>query len=146
VGLEGGPASACRSGWVKADGVTPLKAAAAPAAKGAGLACKLYEPPRLTLTENIDPLKVAETKFITVKGKLADADGLKDLYISVNKDKVFYQAYAKPSSATAPDHADPSTQTSDFEAIVPLKKGLNSISFVARDRDDFFEQVPMIVL
>lgn len=138
----------CKSGWVAATSLAAMKQV--PAKLPGPVTCKLFAPPQISLApESMVTSKVVETKFLNLKGKLRDSDSIKDLYIIVNKDKVFYQAYVdtkrdgdKPQKVSAAQ----AVKEADFDAILPLQKGVNNILIIARDDDNFFDQVRMVVL
>jgi carboxyl-terminal processing protease len=111
-----------------------VTAAKAPRLSGAVAEVWQREPPRITL--NPDPLKgapVVETDTWHLSGSAflppsADPSArLRDLFIMVNDQKIFFKV--QPENAT--------TTRMDFATDVPLKPGINLVAVFAREDEEF---------
>jgi hypothetical protein len=81
-------------------------------------------PPELT----IDKLaRVVRSEHILLRGKASDESRVRDVYIMVGNNKVFFKPSREPGSSEI-----------SFEAEVPLKNGLNYVSVVAEETSDLF--------
>jgi carboxyl-terminal processing protease len=131
--------NSCKFGWVpSSSGLQSIKIEATAKKTLRNILCHMSEPPKITLTNKLPQEQVSTTQFVTLRGKLEDDTQVKDLYINVNKDKVFYQAYSLANKGQQSDNT--------FEAIVPLQKGVNNVVITARDKDDFFDQYRLVLL
>lgn len=115
VPMEGG------FGWVKAREVLPVTA---PSGSGAVAAVEPAGPPVIELAES-----AVETreKALTLAGAVSGRREVRDLLIYVNDRKVFFQTNA------AEKLGDPFR----FRAQVPLEEGVNRITVVAREDEDY---------
>lgn len=80
---------------------------------------QLYKPPVINISP---PPKVSLVPTINLKGMIMDDDAVKDYYLFEDDKKIYYKAIPEPS-------ADAS-----FDIEIPLKKGNNTITFIARDQ------------
>jgi len=98
----------------------------------------VYVPARRPATIEFDGQvggRVVETDSVVLSGAV-HGRVLRDMYVILNDEKVFYEAAPKPQVAkvvmsewTAPDDAAVKLR---FEQVLPLKEGLNKILVVAR--------------
>ncbi|MCB0272568.1 MAG: PDZ domain-containing protein [Bdellovibrionales bacterium] len=61
---------------------------------------------------------------LTIKGAIADNASIKDMYVFVNDEKIYYHLYAQ------------SKDQQNFEITIPLNEQQNTVQIVARDQDD----------
>jgi carboxyl-terminal processing protease len=108
-----------RFGWVEAAALEP--ASGPPAEATAELA--INSPPGLVIEE---VARVVRQPAIRIRGRAHDESRVRDVYVFVGEDKVFF----KPNT----DSARPGVL--EFEAELPLEKGLNYITVVAEETAD----------
>jgi hypothetical protein len=96
----------------------------------------IFNPP--TIQTKADELAFKETldRFVQIKGRIVDDEKSKDLYILVNGKKVYYHNFLIPGD---------SKSKTDFDALIPLEKGMNRIYLVARDDQDLVFQKNFVV-
>ncbi len=126
----------CRQGWVQKQTLVAPEKPKSVTATAKNYSCAWNEPPSLLLSQEFKPKSVAQSRLFTLKGKVQDDQDVKDLYITVNDEKAFYQAF----------DANKLAKEGAFEAILPLKKGTNSIYIIARDGQDLIDQQRLIIL
>ena len=144
-GVELDPSSAaCKTGWVKASQLAV--ASDSPVKSVRSIKCARREPPKVIVDATVPTNKIAPSKFLSLKGKLLDDKNVKDMYILVNKEKVFYQAFPDNKGKTKVRGSGADKRKAEFEAILHLEKGTNNIIIVARDTEDFFDQHRMVIL
>lgn len=115
-------------GWVRADTVSPN------AAKGGDAITRVSPagPPVITFNEQ----REAHTDAMTLQGSVSSGNVVKDLLVYVNNRKVFFKSNA---SNQAPK------DSLDFSVRVPLDKGVNTITVVAREDNELLSRRTMIV-
>jgi carboxyl-terminal processing protease len=121
-----------RHGWVAASEVEPAQATKI---AGAGAEVWQREPPRIAVAP--DPAQgapVVEGEKLHLEGSASVASGvpgartrLRDVFIFVNEQKVFFKVVPESGGAT---HVD-------FAADVPLKAGNNVVTVYAREDEEF---------
>ncbi|MCI0670977.1 MAG: peptidase S41, partial [Myxococcaceae bacterium] len=96
-----------------------------------------HAPPRITL-DNLpaDGAVVADGERFTLSGSVSDPEGLLDMYVLVNDQKVFFKT-VDPKSGDA--------KSLRFTADFPLKEGNNNVLVVARESTDFGNRRTLIV-
>lgn len=119
-------------GWVSAEAVTTLPAGVAPSGTGAVAAVEPTGPPVIELAEN-----AVETRdrAMTLAGAVSGPRAVQDLLIYVNDRKVFFQSNA---GTTLGDDFR-------FSAKVPLEEGVNRITVVAREDEDYASRRTLII-
>jgi carboxyl-terminal processing protease len=80
------------------------------------------------------------TASIPLKGTASDSNAMRDLYIFVNDQKVFYQA-AKEAGA-----GKDGIYRQSFETTLPLKVGTNTVTIIAREDEETSSQAKFVVL
>ncbi len=108
-----------RIGWIDRREVTANQAAEA----NPSLDFVLNAPPRLSIDETE---QVVRSDTITLKGRVSDDKNVRDVYIFVDEQKVFFKSNT--------DATDPTEVT--FEAELPLKHGVNYVMIVAEETSD----------
>ncbi|MEW5855373.1 MAG: MXAN_5808 family serine peptidase [Myxococcota bacterium] len=101
--------------------VAPGKDAPKPAA-GSISYTLLHRAPEMSVTAPAPGMATKEGT-LTLTATVTDARGLRDAFIFVNDQKVFFRPLGGPAGAGKP---------STFEATLPLKKGTNVVNVVAR--------------
>ncbi len=96
----------------------------------------VFEPPKIETKADELAFKETESRFLKIQGSVVDDVSSKDFYILVNGKKVYYSNF---KTATAPQ------KSADFDALVPLEKGMNRIHLVARDNQDLIFQRNFVV-
>jgi carboxyl-terminal processing protease len=127
-----------RFGFVAAAQAKPVKA---PRAGSVALSWQ-REPPRITLSP--DPAKGAPvvegdtlklTGSATVPASSDEATRLRDVFVYVNDQKVFFRVVPDESTATK----------LDFQTDLPLKPGQNVVTVVAREDEEFQARRTLVV-
>jgi len=117
-------------GWIAAHEVTEAKKEK-PLAKSTFKFKWQFETPTIQLDAKHQPLLHTKEKY-TVKGRVQNNVMLKDMYILVNNEKVYYKKLRYFSK-----HA--------FKVPVKLKKGRNRITIIAREAVGFANQLSLTV-
>ncbi len=91
-------------------------------AVGAALS-KTFSVPEVMLKQAYDDV-VVEAAEVTIEGAVSDAELVRDCYVSVNNNKVFYAKAAAGAKKL------------EFKAKVPLEEGDNVVSIVARKGEE----------
>jgi carboxyl-terminal processing protease len=104
------------------------------------------EPPLINL-DGIDTTKspvVVDGERYKLNGDALDPNGIQDIRIFVNNEKVFFRtASAVPTDATAPKtKAGPRM---NFATDFPLKSGNNTVLVVVRQNDDLLSQKTLVI-
>ncbi len=76
---------------------------------------------------------VTDAEKLQLSGSAVDKAGLRDLYIFVNEQKVFFEAAREPGAPIK------------FNAEVPLKPGNNAVVIVAREDQDFSARRVLVI-
>jgi carboxyl-terminal processing protease len=127
-----------RFGFVAASEVKPVKAPRA----GAITAAWQREPPRITIAP--DPTRgapVVEGDVFRLSGSASvppsadEASRLRDVFVYVNDQKVFFKVVPEDEGATK----------LDFQADLPLKPGQNLVTVVAREDEEFQTRRSVVV-
>lgn len=115
-------------GWVRADQVST------DAAQGASAITRVSPvgPPVITFDEQ----REAHTDAMTLQGNVSSGNVVKDLLVYVNNRKVFFKSNAANKAAH---------DTLDFSVRVPLDKGVNTITVVAREDNELLSRRTLIV-
>lgn len=119
-------------GWVAADAVEAVPPTAAPAGSGAVSAVEPTGPPIIELAES-----AVETRdrAMTLAGAVSGPRAVRDVLIYVNDRKVFFQSSAGRELGDA----------FRFSTRVPLEEGVNRITVVARQDEEYASRRTVIV-
>jgi carboxyl-terminal processing protease len=102
-----------------------------------------HEPPRIDL-QGIDPTKAAvvvDGDRFKITGVTADPNGVQDVRIFVDNEKVFFKT-VKPAEG---DTRGKTMTSVPFSADFPLKPGNNMVLIVSRETDDFLSQRTLVI-
>ncbi len=112
-----------------------------------------HRPPRIVIAGDRAP--VTEQEEFILSGMAEGESSLRDVYIFVNNDKLFFRASRAAdldsdngNESDGPEESDepPVTDTRvPFEVSVPLEKGANSIIVFARKNDDLMASRRLVV-
>ncbi len=119
-------------GWVAAEAVTPLTADAAPAGSGAVTVVEPNGPPVIELADSAPETRA---RAMTLAGAVSGPRAVQDLLIYVNDRKVYFQSNAGPKLG----------DDFRFKAEVPLEEGVNRITVVAREDEDYASRRTLII-
>jgi len=119
-------------GWVSNEAVRPVPATAAPRGTGTVADVEPTGPPIIELADN-----AVETRerAMTLTGAVSGPRTVQDLLIYVNDRKVFFQSNAGPKPG---EHFR-------FSARLPLEEGVNRITVVAREDEDYASRRTVII-
>lgn len=92
-----------------------------------------YQGPQIQLAGLRLPLVTAGARQ-RVEGEITDDQQVKDLFIFVGEEKVYYQANASDSTHVA------------LNTEIPLKVGANLVTIAARDNNDLLSRQTMVIL
>ncbi len=126
VPIEGG------YGWVVADAVEPVPPTATPPGSGAVAAVEPTGPPVIELAGSAVETRA---RALTLAGAVSGPRAVQDLLIYVNDRKVYFQSNA--AARLGDDFR--------FSAEVPLEEGVNRITVVAREDEDYASRRTVII-
>jgi len=125
-----------RLGFVKANKVAEVALAKAQVAKAIDK-IETRSQPRITLSaDTSNGGLVVDADRFALSGNAASKRGLRDLYIYVNDQKIFY---ASPQDGAEPD------APIRFSVELPLKVGNNAVVVVAREDQDFMARKILLI-
>jgi carboxyl-terminal processing protease len=122
-------------GYVPANGVGPAKGKLVLGADGEPQGLSVVygrDPPRITFTGG--PVAVVDGDTFTVDAKIEDEGPVKDAYLFVGEQKVFFESLKSKGPTAATLHHD-----------VKLKPGVNVITLVAREDEEFAQREVLTV-
>ncbi len=117
-----------RQGFLAAGDVEPAPGANAAAPKKLDSSF-VHSTPDITIAEGIRGTRTT-TPTLPLKGVAFSARKMRDVYIFVNEQKVFYQ------SAEKDEPGKDGTFRHGFETVLPLKTGTNTVIVVAREDEE----------